>query len=59
MVHVPANGALDRWPSHTVKEEVLATRGVGGGQGRPEDAHQARGDDLGYGEELDGVMTKT
>jgi hypothetical protein len=53
MVHVPANGALDRWPSHTGKEVL------GGGRGRPEDAHQSGGDDLGYGEELDGVMTRT
>jgi hypothetical protein len=58
-VHVPANGALDRWPSRTGKEEVPATRGVGGGRGRPEDAHQGGEDDLGYGEELDRVVTRT
>jgi hypothetical protein len=58
-VHVPANGALDRWPSRIGKEEVPATGGVGGGRGRPEDAYQGVGDDLGYGEELSGVVTRT
>jgi hypothetical protein len=58
-VHVPANGALDRWPSRIGKEEVPATDGVGGRRGQPEDAQQGEGDDLGYGKDLNGVVTRT